>query len=250
MVLFATLFVGGYLYFVINVVKGSGVSVTESRELDAFHKIDLACAGDVEVSIGSPQAVVVTGDDNIVPLITTELSEGRLIIECEKRYRSKMGIKIKVVVAKLDELVISGSGDIKAGAIEGDSFTGSISGSGSLKLDSFSGLTCHTRVGGSGNIEIGKLEGEELTAKVSGSGNLKISGQVTKLEAGIGGSGNVNLSGLTSQTAVAKISGSGNIQVRAEESLEAGISGSGKITQYGKAKPDAKVSGSGSVRQK
>ena len=249
-VLFASLLGGAYWFFVVNVVQGSGVEATEIRELEAFHKIELACSGDVDVTIGSPQEVIITGDDNIVPLLTTEISGGCLTIDSEKRYRSKLGIKVKVVVAKLDELEISGSGDVKAGAIEGDSFEGSISGSGSLKLVSFSGLSCQTRIGGSGSIENGKLEGEELKAKVSGSGSLKVSGQVTILEAGVGGSGNVNLSELTSQTAVAKVSGSGSIHVRAEESLEAGISGSGDITQYGAAKPDAKVSGSGSVRQK
>jgi len=221
---------GLYWFFVVNMVHGSGVETTETRDLAAFRQIDLSCFGDVDVIIGDQHSVSITSDDNIVPLITTELEGDRLVIDCEKRYRSKLGVKVKVVVAKLDGLVISGSGDIRAGEIKGESFAGSIS--------------------GSGNMEIERLEGNELSAKVSGSGSLKISGQVEKLNAGISGSGDVNLSDLTSQKVVAKISGSGNIQVRAEESLEARISGSGNITQHGKAKPDAKVSGSGSVRQK
>ena len=249
-VMIAALAGGAYWFFVVNMIHGSGVELVETRELDSFHQIHLSCAADVDVSIGEVQSITVTGDDNIVPLITTELSEGRMTIDCDKRYRSKLGINLKVTVLKLDSLVLGGSGDIKTGAIEGDSMNAEISGSGSIKIASFTGSSCQTRVGGSGSVEIGRLKGKDLTAKVSGSGNVKISGEATNLEAKISGSGNLNLADLTVQNAVAKVSGSGNIKVRAEESLKAGISGSGNISQYGKAKPDASVSGSGRVNQR
>jgi hypothetical protein len=113
--LVAILLGGAYWFFVVNMVHGSGVELAEDRELEAFHQIDLGCASDVDVSIGEFQSVTVTGDDNIVPLIRTEVSDGRMLIDCDKRFRTKLGLKVRLVVAKLDSIKISGSGDVISG---------------------------------------------------------------------------------------------------------------------------------------
>ena len=50
---------------------GSGVSVTDHREVAPFTSVELAGANTVVIHVGAPLSVAVTGDDNLVGRVTT-----------------------------------------------------------------------------------------------------------------------------------------------------------------------------------
>ena len=55
-------------------VKGSGVLITEKRELSGFKGVDVGGIFQVEVTAQKDFAVEVSGDDNIVPMVKTYVS--------------------------------------------------------------------------------------------------------------------------------------------------------------------------------
>jgi len=65
-------------------VKGSGNVISESRQVPEFREIRLEGQGKVSLAQGSRSSIEVTTDDNILPSIETEVTNGKLIISHEK----------------------------------------------------------------------------------------------------------------------------------------------------------------------
>ncbi len=52
---------------------GSGTAKTETRPVAGFTSIELAGTGDVQVKQTGTESLTVTADDNLLPLLTTEV---------------------------------------------------------------------------------------------------------------------------------------------------------------------------------
>jgi putative autotransporter adhesin-like protein len=193
-----------------NRIKGSGVAKTETRAVEAFHAVRLNGAADVSITIGQPAQLTVTADDNIVPVIDTDVHDGVLVIGNHESYNTQMGVKVVIVTPSLDAFELNGSG----------------------------------------NVKIKELNGEKFSAKIRGSGDLSADGAVNRLDASISGSGDMKLGELKVKSADVSIAGSGSATVNAEESMSASISGSGDIRYKGNpSKVQSSVAGSGSVHK-
>lgn len=192
-------------------IKGSGDIVTEDREVDDFTRIKLSGSFDIYVETGKDLSLTVTFDDNLIDLITTEVRGKTLRIDSEGSFSSRKGCKIHITVPDLQEVSLSGSGDVEVYGLDNDFFELSISGSGDADLE-------------------GKVE--ELEVKVSGSGDI-------------------DARELVAQDVYAKVSGSGDITVTAMQKLDARVYGSGDITYYGDPdRVKRSISGSGDISRR
>lgn len=190
--------------------EGSGVEASERRDLGAFSRISLTGEADVTATVGETQTVSVRGDDNLLADVETEMDNGTLEISDPSNVdlEPKVGVTVEITVPALEDIQVSGSGDVRVDGIEGDLFG----------------------------------------VEVSGSGSVEASGEVGRVEAEVSGSGDIRLAELVSRDATAEISGAGGIQVHATESLVASVSGAGDITYTGDpADVERDVSGAGTI---
>lgn len=191
-------------------VVGSGKPATESRELAKFDELELRGTGDVEITIGRRGPLEITADDNILPLITTEIKDGRLIISVTGNTRTKTELTYKVTVP-----------DIKA-----------------------------VELAGSGEISIKGVDNKRLSLQIKGSGDVSVSGQTGQLSIALKGSGDVNASKLSAKSVSIAIIGSGDANVSVEDNLSVSIKGSGDVTYRGNPQVAKSVTGSGEVHKK
>src|SRR5215475_389629 len=77
-------------------VKGSGITKTEKRSLAPFDSIEVSCHGSIQVHTQGQEGLEISGDDNIIPLITTEVNNGTLYIRSSKEYNSRDNLEIIV----------------------------------------------------------------------------------------------------------------------------------------------------------
>ena len=190
--------------------KGSGVVKTESRPAEKFTAIELD-VGRLTVEQTGTESLTVTADDNVLPLLTSEVKGGTLILSVVNgKSFSGMQPVFAVTVAALRSLELNGSGGIQAS----------------------------------------KLDGDSLSASIAGSGSAKLAGRATELKLSIAGSGSIDAAQFQAKRAKAEISGSGSLTVNASDDLDAGVSGSGTIWYIGSPKLISDVSGSGSIRRK
>jgi hypothetical protein len=213
-------------------VKGNGEIRTEDRHITRAERIKLRGSYDVEITQGPVVSVKVEADDNILPYIFTSEEDGFLLIKSKDRvnFSTENPIKIYITTNKLEQVQLSGSGNIigKTKFTGGDKLTLKISGSGSMDLE----------------VNTPSVDGD-----ISGSGSMTLRGETRDEKVHISGVGDFNADELKSETAVVKIAGSGNVKVFADTKLDVNIAGVGSV--YYKGNPTIKqhVAGSGEVKK-
>ena len=223
---------GSCIFIDSRSVKGNGNIITEQREGLVAHRIRLAGFMDVELSQGSATTVKVEADENLQEYIITEMEEGVLVVKMRSniRFINSERIKIYITTDKLEQLTLSGSGNITGTNkfTESDRLKLRLSGVGDLKLD---------------------LNTPELDAELSGSGSLALSGETRDAKIQINGVGNCDAENLKAENASVKIAGSGDIRIFADTKLDVTIRGNGSVYYKGAAAVSQKVSGNGEVKR-
>lgn len=214
-------------------IKGNGNNVTIERNTGDYDGVAVSGWFDVDLVSGNEGEITLTGEENLLEYIITEVKDGKLVIKTEKGVNLKTsnwksGIHITVPVESISSVSMSGSGDIVGKTkIKTDYFKTAMSGSGDITLD---------------------LDVQNISASMSGSGDITLSGDTTNFEATISGSGDIEAYDLEADNVDATISGSADIQVTANKSLKARVSGSGDISYKGNPeKVNTKTSGSGDI---
>ncbi len=248
--------------------RGSGNVVEETRPVSGVRGVELATIGNVIIQLGDEESLRIEAEDNLMKFFETQVRGGTLRISTTPRsvnLRPTKPVRFFLTVKELEQVSISGSGDIQVPDLEEDRFSVDIGGSGdvnmgNLNADSFSidiggsgdvrtervkVPTFEVDINGSGDITLKELVGEELELDVNGSGNLRIEdGATGDQDININGSGNYQAGDMVSETARIRIGGSGDITVWVTESLDVRIYGSGNVRYYGR--PSASSSGNGS----
>ena len=208
-------------------VSGSGTIIEQERNVSEFNRVHLKGSGKVFLSRGKMQLLKIKTDDNIMPLIETDVSGKKLTVSHGKHHLRPTVFEVFITVENLEGVAISGSGDV----------TGA---------DRFAAETFYTEISGSGDIVM-EVETGRLESKISGSGDILLSGKAEDYTASISGSGKINAFDMQANNVSVKISGSGDCRVSASESLDAKISGSGDVYYKGRPKINTHISGSGSL---
>ena len=211
--------------------NGTGSMVKKELKLDKFLGVDLGISGDVILTKGSTQKVTIEGQQNIIDLLKTDVSNGKWKISFTKNVSNYKDLKIYITIPSLTAVGVSGSGNINS----------------TNSFDDLDDLSIY--VSGSGNIDL-DVSARSMNTRLSGSGNIYLKGASGSQDLKISGSGNIKAYDLKAENANVHISGSGSCQLNVSQKLDAKISGSGDISYKGDPNVKAKVSGSGDVRKK
>jgi hypothetical protein len=202
---------GSWMSFNFSVgsgIKGSGNIKSETRDLPKFTTVDFGGAIEMEITAQKDQRVEIETDDNILPLITTEVKGDTLYISNEQKINWHNPVKVRISVRELDGLNVSGASKTDASNIKSDTF----------KLD------------------------------VSGASKIKLAGEANSLSAEASGASRIDATDLKALKASANASGASKILVNATDSVDADASGASGITYSGNPKNVKKnASGASSV---
>ncbi len=212
-------------------VQGNGNTITESRTVNSFKGIQLSGSMNVHLIKGADRAVTIEGEENILPYVETFVNDGKLIV----KYRDNVNINtredvvVNVTVSELEEIEVTGSGDITG--------ENKFSNNDEIKVE----------VTGSGNIKL-ELDAPAVEASITGSGDIDLSGNTKNIKCSTTGSGEIDASELKAENATVRTLGSGSIRVFASVKLDATINGSGDIAYKGGGSVSSKINGSGTVK--
>jgi uncharacterized protein (AIM24 family) len=230
-----------------EIVIGNGKIETQSRELPAFGAINVGGSATLKVHRGA-QKVEISCDSNILPYITTTVSDGELTIGF-KPLASMMGsttMQFEITLPELVGIRLSGSGQAYVDAFKGDSFSSAISGSGSIKATSLDYSKATLAFSGSGRFDV-KVKAERFDMRCSGSSAGLLSGSAGRGEIVVSGSGRIDARDFAVNEARIAVSGSGNVEIRALSSLDVSMSGSGSVKYWGSPSVSQRTSGSGRI---
>ncbi len=237
-----------------NTLRGSGQLVTEQRAVRDFDRISITAIGDVNLTQGESETLLIEADDNLLPYIETRVENGTLILGLTEEARDlnirpSKPIRFNLTIINLASLSIPGSGDIYSAGLKLDNLTIDIAGSGHAQLDALEANFIRIDIGGSGVVNIDSLFANRIDVGISGSGEVRVYGEVNEQEISIPGSGDYQARKLISDLARVEISGSGAATVWAIDRLDVHIPGSGTVRYGGSPAVTQSISGSGAVIQ-
>lgn len=235
-----------------SVVNGSGNVITDERSIDGFEALHLAIDADVTIQQGERTFLTIRGEDNIIESIETEIRRNRLTIKSQDRglmtiLRNTKPIEITISTPSLEEIDVSGSGNVVSEALTSDDMEITISGSGDVELEQLESGKVDVQISGSGNFEVNGLSADSIEVGISGSGDVQAKGRANEAELNVSGSGAIEAGSMALNTADVRVSGSGEITTWVKETLDVQVSGSGDVSYYGDPQVDDDVSGSGDV---
>jgi hypothetical protein len=193
----------------VTTVTGSGEIVTEGREVTGFDEIEVTGLGQVVVEVTGTESLTVEGDDNVLPLLETEVSDGRLELRvpADTRFDLTEMVVYRVTASELSGLSVVASADIRATGIDAESF----------EID------------------------------IAGSGDIEVAGRTGSIDIEIAGSGNVDAAEVLASRGEVDIAGSGDVTLNASETLDVAINGSGNVKYLGRPELDQSINGSGTI---
>lgn len=192
-------------------IKGSGVSKSETRELKPFNAIDTTGAYEINVTCQKPAGFEIEADDNILPLIKTEVHDGVLSVSNQESYNSSRPVTLRITLPKL------------------------------LSISSH----------GAGKINLADADSDDLKIESTGAATIDAAGKAKSLTISSTGAGNIQAGELRAEKAKISMTGAGNVDVYASEQLDVSVSGVGSVSYGGNPKTVNKnVSGFGSVKKK
>lgn len=217
----------------LGAVRGTGNVTQEERPISHFTGVTLASLGNLYIEVGDEESLTIEAEENLLPYFEATVTGEMLKIKTRDgvNLNPTAPVNFYLTVRGIDTLVLAGSGNVEAPALQADDFSVDLS--------------------GSGDIEIASLTADNLEVEISGSGTLRVSGgRVEKQEVTISGSGKYEARDLQSNKADVTISGSGSMTINVRQNLEVNISGSGSVRYVGSPALDKlTVSGTGTVEQ-
>ena len=192
-------------------IAGSGVRKTEKRDLKSFNAIDTTGAYEIDVTCQKPASFEIEADDNILPLIKTEVRDGILFVSNDQPYHSSKPAVLRIVLPDLNSVSSHGAGEIK----------------------------------------IADARSNDLRIESTGAASVVASGTATSVRISSSGAGKIDTSNLRAEKARVDVNGASSIDVYASEQLDVSVSGVGNVSYSGNPKVVNKhVSGIGSVSPK
>ncbi|MCC7208194.1 MAG: DUF2807 domain-containing protein [Anaerolineae bacterium] len=191
-----------------NVTVGSEKYIEETRDVSGFTGVKLEGSGVVVIEKGDTEGVAIETDDNIMPLIVTEVNGGVL----------RLGFKDNVSISTKRLMFTITAHDVTSFEILG-----------------------------SGAIAMASLDAESVSVVIGGSGTVSLLGDAARQDIRIDGNGAFEGSNLGGQEATVTIGGSGTAFVNVSDRLDVKISGSGAVSYSSDPRVTQEITGSGTV---
>ena len=193
---------------------GSGNSATTTRTVGSFTGIEVGGLMKATVTIGAQQPITLKGDDNLLPLITTEVEGGILKIDVRDgdNVLPNLPLTLDISTPTLTAVTVSGAGSLTASNVGSQS-----------KMD--------IRGSGGSTITLNGLTTSTVTLDLSGGSTATLTGSASNLNSTQ--SGTLNAKDFPVQTATVDLSGSSSGDVTVSSSISGEVSGTSTLRVYG-----------------
>lgn len=191
-------------------IRGSGKVQSEKRDVGAFTSISAEGAFDIHVVCQKSQSLEMEGDDNILPLVSTEVSNHVLHIKNVRGYSVSRPITLKISVPDLEGVASSGAGA----------------------------------------MEVSELKNEKFEIDANGAPTIRAVGETKLLIIDASGAGNIDTHRLRAARVEVDSKGVSTVEVYAGEQLDATVSGPSNVIYHGNPVVHQTVNGPGTVDKK
>jgi len=191
-------------------VRGSGKREVQKRPVPAFTSISTEGAFNIEVKCQKQLGIEVEADDNILAMVSTEVSSNVLYLKNTSNYSVHEPVTIRISVPDIEGLTVSGAGSIDISDMKNDKF----------EIDS------------------------------SGAPSIKVSGVTKVVDIDTSGAARIDTHNLHASRAVVDSKGVSKVDLDVRDQLDVKIAGPSLVTYEGDPTVNQTISGPGKLQQK
>ncbi len=205
-----SLLVAGCKHHMREGVRGSGKREVQKREVAAFTSISTEGAFNIEAVCQKTQSLEIEGDNNILSLISTEVSGGILRLKNIQNYSVSEPVIIRISVPNLDGLTVSGAG----------------------------------------KVDVSGLKNEKFEIDSEGAPQIKVSGSTKVIDIDTSGAAKIDTHNLHAAKGVVDSKGVSKIDVDVSDQLDVTISGPSTVTYEGDPAINKTIHGPGRLEKR
>jgi Putative auto-transporter adhesin, head GIN domain len=174
-------------------VIGDGQAASEERPIGPVAAIHSDGAFALTIVNGPAPKLDIEADKNLLPIIKTEVTNGRLNIYSDRSYTVDGRIRITVSSPDISEISASGSNHIEASGFAGGPLSVALNGSNTASLSGKAGsLTCV--LSGANHLAARRLGANQAKVTVNGSGDAAVDAREA-VAAAVFGAGSITVYG-------------------------------------------------------
>ena len=191
-------------------VQGSGKRVTEKRQTGPFTSITTEGAFEIEIVCQKDLSVEVEGDDNVLPLVSSEVHNNELRLSNTKNYSVDAPIKFKISVPNIEAFSTNGAG----------------------------------------KVQITGVNNEKLQIFANGATVMNVSGSTKMIGIDTNGASKIDTHNLRAGRAVVDSKGVSRVDLGVSDQLDVTVSGPSHVTYRGDPVVNKTVHGPGKVEKR
>jgi hypothetical protein len=191
-------------------IRGSGKREIQKREVAPFTSISTEGAFTIEITCQKDLGMEVEGDDNVLSLVSSEVSNNVLRLRNTKNYSVSEPVRFKISVPNLEGLAVTGAG----------------------------------------RIEIKGMNNEKFEIDSEGAPTISVSGNTKLIDIDTSGAGKIDTQNLHAARAVVDSKGVSKIDLDVTDQLDVTVSGPSLVTYKGDPVVNKTVHGPGKVEKR
>jgi len=191
-------------------VKGSGKREVQKREVSPFTSISTEGAFNIDVVCQKDVSLEVEGDDNVLPLVSTEVRGNVLRISNTKSYSVHEPVTLRISVPNLE-------------AISAD---------------------------GAGKIQIANVNNDKLQISSNGAAAVTVAGTTKMIGVDTNGASKIDTHNLRSAHAIVDSKGASKIDLGVCDKIDVNVSGVSHVTYRGDPVVNKTIHGPGKVEKR
>jgi hypothetical protein len=188
-------------------IQGQGATVTETRDVRSFDRIEAGAGIQVVVTIGPAGPLTVSAQENIIPAIATTVSGDTLVVDAKDDFASLEPVTVTVTVPALDAASLDG------GAV----------------------------------IAVAGLTAETFTLHARGGARATVTGQAGTVTLDVDGGASADLGGLSAETVQIRTDAGSTATVRASDRVAGTADGGASVIVLGGASIEVQADGGAAV---
>ena len=191
-------------------IRGSGKRVMEKRNVTPFTSISTEGAFDIEVTCQKDLGLEVEGDDNVLSVVTSEVSNNVLRLRRTKNYSSSEPVNFKISVPNLESLAVDGAG----------------------------------------HVDVKGLNNEKFEINADGAPSINVAGHTKLINIDTSGAGKIDTHNLHAVRGVVESKGVAQIDLDVSDQLDVTVSGPSSVYYRGDPKVNKTINGPGKVERR
>lgn len=211
---------------------GSGKEVSEDRTIEPFSGIEFHGGGHIQLVHGTEYKLTITGEDNVLRYISSEVEDNVLVIDYEEQVVTTFATRdvvFLITYVDISKLIVNGGAIIECADL----------GVQNLQI----------RINGGGAVTLKTSGMDTLDVRLDGGSHFVITGEALAQTVVLNGGGNYDASDLRTVTTSIELNGAGNAEVWATEALTAKLVGVGRIAYWGSPTIVEDLTGVGTIEK-